>query len=161
MKTKTLSLLNLVGCPEYPTPIENFLEMQSITFLDTLFEIDDVLYEALVIQNNLVNISPLIIEINNQNPTNWNAYYAIGCDFETLKENDDVIIKKELFVKDALYFSMNLDEPDNYGVELEQYEEEYKQTDLTINNIDTIYVVYSRDVFSEGNSEIEYYLELK
>ena len=161
MKTKTLSLLNLVGCPEYPTPIENFLEMQSITFLDTLFEIDDVLYEALVIQNNLVNISPLIIEINNQYPTNWNAYYAIGCDFETLKENDDVITKKELFVKDALYFSMNLDEPDNYGVELEQFEEEYKQTDLTINNIDTIYVVYSRDVFSEGNSEIEYYLELK
>lgn len=161
MKTKTLSLLNLVGCPEYPTPIENFLEMQSITFLDTLFEIDDVLYEALVIQNNLVIISSLIIEINNQNPTNWNAYYAIGCDFETLKESNDVIIKKELFVKDALYFSMNLDEPDNYGVELEQFEEEYKQTDLTINNIDTIYVVYSRDVFSEGNSEIEYYLELK
>lgn len=154
MKTKTLSLLNLVGCPEYPTPIENFLEMQSITFLDTLFEIDDVLYEALVIQNNLVIISSLIIEINNQNPTNWNAYYAIGCDFETLKESNDVIIKKELFVKDALYFSMNLDEPDNYGVELEQFEEEYKQTDLTINNIDTIYVVYSRDVFSEGNSEL-------
>lgn len=161
MKTKTLSLLNLVGCPECPTPIGNFLEMQSVTFLDTLFEIDDVLYEALVIQNNLVNISPLIIEINKQNPTNWNAYYAIGCDFETLQESNDVINKKELFVKDALYFSMNLDEPDNYGVELEQFEEEYKQTDLTINNIDTIYVVYSRDVFSEGNCEIEYYLELK
>lgn len=161
MKTKTLSLLNLVGCPEFPTPIENFLLMQSTTFLDTLFEIDAVLYEAIVNQNNLVNISPLIIEINNQNPTNWNAYYAIGCDFETLKESKDVITKKELFVKDALYFSMNLDEPDKYGVDLQQFEEEYKQTNLTINSIDTIYVVYSRDVFVEGNCEIEYYLELK
>lgn len=161
MKTKTLSLLNLVGCPEFPTPIGNFLEMQSITFLDTLFEIDAVLYEALVNQNNLINISPLILEINNQNPTVWNAYYAIGCDFETLKESKDVITKKELFVKDALYFSMNLDEPDKYGVDLQQFEEEYKQTNLTINSIDTIYVVYSRDVFVEGNCEIEYYLELK
>ncbi len=162
MNKQSISLYNLLGQNGDSFPFTDWKNINEEEFIPFIYIIDKITREKLL-ESNLPNNSPGVFIVDVHNDNQFNVVYSMLADFERIKEeSNEIVIYDELIVNDALYLKDNFNLVNRtFEKDKQEFIDYFSDNNLTIKDVNKIYILFTLDVFLKDNDQLEYFVELK